>query len=172
MKFFNNLLRIKLNYFRANAFTQQDCWSTLQRDFIKQNPFCAICGSVKKLQVHHKLPRHLFPDLALEWENLITLCQDCHLNHGHMGDFKIFDANLEENFAKKIALTKNIHDNYTYLGLAEGRVWSKILLDGVEKQVTTICRDGENIQIHFNSGDQVIAVYYKRAWVLKKTHKL
>jgi hypothetical protein len=43
---------------------------------------CQHCGetSRKILHAHHVKPKALFPDLALEVDNGLTLCQPCHLS--------------------------------------------------------------------------------------------
>jgi hypothetical protein len=55
------------------------------------------CGFAPKkgysgLDVHHIFPRHLFPDVARDPDNLITLCRryDCHLRVGHFGNYSKF----------------------------------------------------------------------------------
>jgi 5-methylcytosine-specific restriction endonuclease McrA len=53
------------------------------------------------LNVHHKKPFHLFPQLELEPTNLITLCmesgKDCHIKLGHGDNFKAYNPNVEED---------------------------------------------------------------------------
>lgn len=44
---------------------------------------CQVCGSTKKLEAHHVLPKNQFPELALELSNGITLCKFHHAEH-HM----------------------------------------------------------------------------------------
>lgn len=39
---------------------------------------CTKCGSEKKLQVHHKKSVGKYPELALNENNVITLCAKCH----------------------------------------------------------------------------------------------
>ena len=78
-------------------------WSHIQKEFLKKNPICAICGSNKKLNVHHKLPFHLYPELELVETNLITLCMDtseCHLNM-HGDNFKKYCPNID-NYIKML----------------------------------------------------------------------
>jgi 5-methylcytosine-specific restriction endonuclease McrA len=81
-------------------------WPTVRKNFLKDHPFCSVCGGTKKLEVHHKIPFHRNPSLELEPTNLITLCENkkdgvnCHLLFGHLGDFKSFNENVEED-AKK-----------------------------------------------------------------------
>ena len=74
-------------------------WPAVQRLHLKFEPKCACCGSTKKLNVHHKKPFHLFPELELDLNNLITLCMDkeCHLKIGHGGNFKDYNPNIDED---------------------------------------------------------------------------
>lgn len=69
-------------------------WEYVRKAFIKNHPACALCGTAKDLQVHHIKPFHLYPELELEPENLVTLCTSkywgfsCHLVAGHGGNFR------------------------------------------------------------------------------------
>jgi len=78
-------------------------WSTVEKLKKAQNPTCECCGSTKQLQVHHKLPFHLHPELELDMDNLITLCMDkndCHLKVGHGGYFKAYNPNLMKDISE------------------------------------------------------------------------
>lgn len=48
---------------------------------------CKMCyrGGVWNLHSHHIRPKSLFPDLARDIDNLITLCLHCHLGIVHAG---------------------------------------------------------------------------------------
>lgn len=77
-------------------------WSNIRDDFIRKNPKCVACGSSKQLIVHHKKPFHLFPELELEKENLIVLCEgdvvNCHFLFGHcFNNWKCYNPNVEED---------------------------------------------------------------------------
>ena len=68
-------------------------WPAVERQWKKEHPKCAACGSEIRVQVHHKQPFHLYPALELDETNLISLCMDkldCHLLIGHGGSFKAF----------------------------------------------------------------------------------
>lgn len=41
-------------------------------------PMCENCGSNICLHVYHILPRHSHPELAMDKENLMVLCEECH----------------------------------------------------------------------------------------------
>ena len=47
------------------------------------------CGGTKNVVPHHKKPFQWFPELELDSDNLISLCEggtlNCHLWFGHMG---------------------------------------------------------------------------------------
>jgi 5-methylcytosine-specific restriction endonuclease McrA len=49
-----------------------------------------MCGTTKKLEVHHIIPRHVSPERTLDWNNLVTLCKGDHLVHGHNNNFRRF----------------------------------------------------------------------------------
>ena len=68
-------------------------WASVRKAHLKNYPNCALCGGIKRLEVHHIKPFHLHPELELDPDNLITLCEDkgdgvyCHLFFGHLGNF-------------------------------------------------------------------------------------
>ena len=80
-------------------------WPTVRERHLQEHPACAVCGGTKKVEVHHMHPFHLHPDLELDPENLITLCEDdddgvnCHLLFGHLGDFKSFNETVAADAA-------------------------------------------------------------------------
>ena len=80
-------------------------WPHVEKLHLKLEPVCAACGSSKKLNVHHKKPFHLFPELELDLNNLITLCMDkeCHEKIGHGGNFKDYNPDVAEDSAKVLA---------------------------------------------------------------------
>ena len=48
------------------------------------NNMCKICDSTEKLHAHHLFPKALFPEMALDINNGITLCNKCHYRiHGY-----------------------------------------------------------------------------------------
>jgi 5-methylcytosine-specific restriction enzyme A len=69
-------------------------WPKLRKEHLEKYPTCALCGGTKKLEVHHIKPFHLHPELELDPNNFITLCEstkhgvNCHLFFGHLGNFK------------------------------------------------------------------------------------
>jgi len=72
-------------------------WRALEKKTREAFPSCAACLSTKGLQVHHKQPFHLYPELELEPTNLIVLCMspnECHLKLGHGDNFKCWNPNI------------------------------------------------------------------------------
>lgn len=81
-------------------------WPKVREEHLKQHPECAACGSTKGLQVHHIKPFHKFPELELDPDNLITLCnKSCHLYFGHLKYYKSWNVDVRidaENFYNKV----------------------------------------------------------------------
>lgn len=75
-------------------------WSKVRAEHLKNNPICAACGSDTGLEVHHIKPFHEFPELELDPNNLITLCnKSCHLYFGHLKYFQSWNPNVVEDAA-------------------------------------------------------------------------
>ena len=67
-------------------------WPAFRARVIAGQPACECCGRAEKLEVHHIVPFHIEPNLELERENVMVLCEgdtwNCHLWVGHLGDFR------------------------------------------------------------------------------------
>ena len=77
-------------------------WPKVRAEHLEAQPACAVCGSVKDLEVHHIFPFHKYPEWELSPENLITLCEsrkwvNCHLFFGHLGDYHNFNPHVRED---------------------------------------------------------------------------
>ena len=80
-------------------------WRSFRNDFLKSNPVCQICGSKKKLVVHHVIPVHVDASKELDNDNLITLChgnnrygiKSCHLLFGHFGNFRKYNEDIRQD---------------------------------------------------------------------------
>ena len=62
-------------------------WPALEHQHLQQFPECQVCGTREHCEVHHVKPFHLFPELELSPDNLLTLCRVHHFWHGHYGDW-------------------------------------------------------------------------------------
>jgi len=73
-------------------------WASVRKQHLSLYPNCAACGKGKKVEVHHIKPVHLHPEMELDLENLISLCDDpCHLVFGHFFDYKSWNINVRED---------------------------------------------------------------------------
>ena len=69
-------------------------WRKVRKAYLADHPRCELCETRGKAEVHHKIPFHLAPDLELDPDNLITLCENkkfginCHLLVGHLGNYR------------------------------------------------------------------------------------
>lgn len=87
-------------------------WRAKEKEILQYHGYCAACGSTENLQVHHKVPFHINPDLELDDDNLIVLCMsknECHLDVGHLFSFKKYNPNVEAD-AEKILHHKDQKD--------------------------------------------------------------
>jgi len=53
-------------------------WLILKSEIIYNRKCCEICKSSRSLHVHHILARSSNPELSLDKENLMVLCEVCH----------------------------------------------------------------------------------------------
>ena len=76
-------------------------WASARKEHLRISPYCAVCGSSKKVRVHHIIPFHIAPYLELDPTNLVTLCENkkyginCHLLIGHLGNFRRTNPSCE-----------------------------------------------------------------------------
>jgi len=76
-------------------------WQKIRNNHLKVYNKCEACGSLTQLEVHHIKPFHIHPELELDQNNLITLCENsskgvtCHLFFGHLGDYKKDNQSVE-----------------------------------------------------------------------------
>jgi len=77
-------------------------WPSVEREHRLREPACAACGyKGDGIQVHHIKPFHLHPQLELDPNNLITLCQvdgrEHHLLLGHLDDWESFNEHVRSD---------------------------------------------------------------------------
>lgn len=76
-------------------------WGTIRAAHLVLEPACRACGGARKLQVHHKRPFHLHPELELSQDNLITLCEkpghDCHFVFGHFHRWDLWNPTVDSD---------------------------------------------------------------------------
>jgi hypothetical protein len=81
-------------------------WPSVRKAYLAQHPTCEACGASGLMHVHHVLPVHLYPDRELDLDNLITLCQRCHFELGHLGNYRSFNPHVREDAAQQLARVK------------------------------------------------------------------
>lgn len=59
-------------------------WPQLRAQHIAKQPCCQMCGAMDNCEVHHLRPYHLYPELEVCPDNLLTLCRAHHLLVGHL----------------------------------------------------------------------------------------
>lgn len=95
-------------------------WSRFEKSWLKEHASCAACGSTSFLEVHHKLPFAMRPDLEFEPSNVVTLCMNthrCHLKIGHGGSWRFYNPVVDADLLKiasgdsvdSVALTAKSH---------------------------------------------------------------
>jgi 5-methylcytosine-specific restriction endonuclease McrA len=65
-----------------NRFYASTAWMKLRRYKLNVDPLCQECKQrslvVPATEVHHVKERREYPDLELDYDNLQSLCRDCH----------------------------------------------------------------------------------------------
>jgi hypothetical protein len=86
---------MKKDALSLSTYPRSPEWDRVKRRFKKTHPTCAVCGSRKRLTVHHIIPYHLRQELELEESNLITLCEEgCHFLIGHWKSWKSWNKTM------------------------------------------------------------------------------
>ena len=107
IKHLKDVLKGKKKFFSRRSSK----WPKIRKSFLKINNFCAACGCTEYLEVHHIEPFHEKPELELDFQNLITLCdkpgkENCHLEIGHLGNFKNKNKNVRDDAEKLLKNSK------------------------------------------------------------------
>lgn len=77
-------------------------WHRVEKEHLLREPACVACGyKGKGVQVHHIKPFHLHPQLELDPNNLITLCEvkgrDHHLLIGHLDNWESYNEHVRDD---------------------------------------------------------------------------
>jgi 5-methylcytosine-specific restriction endonuclease McrA len=91
----------------VKRLTRSNGWAKVRAARIDLIGHCECCGKSPsmlkrfRLQVHHIKPFHVWPELELDPENLIVLCSNpsCHLDKGHLGDFRSWNESVRRDCA-------------------------------------------------------------------------
>jgi 5-methylcytosine-specific restriction endonuclease McrA len=87
---------------RRHGHERSPEWSRVEKEHLQHEPACRVCGyEGRGVQVHHIKPFHLHPNLELDPNNLITLCEikgrDHHLLIGHLDDWESYNPNVRDD---------------------------------------------------------------------------
>lgn len=96
---------------RTGGLARSPKWGTVRKQFLLENPECAVCGKKSTLlstnEIHHCIPFSQKPALELEKSNLITLCREHHFEFGHCSlSWKCYNERMMETI-NLIADVKN-----------------------------------------------------------------
>lgn len=77
-------------------------WPRVEQEHRLREPACVACGyRGRHIQVHHIKPFHLHPQLELDPDNLITLCQargrEHHLLLGHLDSWESYNEHVRHD---------------------------------------------------------------------------
>lgn len=94
-------------------------WPKVAHEHLLKEPNCQWCGGTEKLQVHHIIPFSEDSSQELNPLNLVTLCEkkggvcppgECHLRHGHLGNFRNSNPRIREDCeAHALLLKEPVH---------------------------------------------------------------
>lgn len=83
-------------------------WRAVRKTHLKEFNACLACGGRVSLEVHHLMPYHQYPELELDKNNLITLCDSksrCHWIIGHLLNWRSYNPHAKADaliFREKI----------------------------------------------------------------------
>ena len=93
---------LEIKYIAKQGVKKWRSWRKLRKAVIGKHPFCAMCGWDKHLEGHHIIPRHVDPSKALDYDNIIVLCKNCHFCIGHWCNF-VDEYNIDIEYISYIS---------------------------------------------------------------------
>jgi len=102
-----NQLHNLINENKETSYTQAELSTWREEVFLRQRieydidyNFCEHCQSKEKLHAHHIQPIKLYPGYALDPDNGIIFCEDCHYEIGHETGTECSTGNLASKICK------------------------------------------------------------------------
>jgi 5-methylcytosine-specific restriction enzyme A len=85
-----------IHYLICKAQGRSGKWPRVRKEHLATHPRCEVCGEKKDSEVHHIQAYRERPELELDPNNLITLCNrhGHHLLFGHLMDFRSVNRNV------------------------------------------------------------------------------
>ena len=74
--------QIRAGYVEDPWYTSKEYGIWKKYIFFLDNDLCVYCGNLAE-HAHHILPQKIYPNLALDPDNGIACCSECHYKHGH-----------------------------------------------------------------------------------------
>lgn len=84
---------------RPRDFKQAEFTRLRNFVFNRDGYTCSYCkGFSGRLHAHHKIPYWVKPEAFLDPANLTTVCEVCHFEHAHKGNWVTFDTSIIEDY--------------------------------------------------------------------------
>ena len=78
--------KVSERYAAACQVRSSGRWKKLQRAKINSSPICEVCNERPALEVHHIVPLSKDISRAYDWDNIQSICLDCHYGkNSHAG---------------------------------------------------------------------------------------
>lgn len=81
----------------VKRLTRGKDWPKFRDGIVKMIGSCECCGSKKSLEVHHCIPWHLDKSKECDQDNVIVLCDTCHLTVGHLHSYDSFNVTVKQD---------------------------------------------------------------------------
>ena len=92
---------------RALGDARSSEWRGVRNRYLEEHPECEACGRDYDLQIHHCIPFNVSPELELRWDNLISLCSECHHLLAHFRSWKSWNENVRIDAQELLLKIKN-----------------------------------------------------------------
>ena len=101
---------------------RKECDKKLQIKGMKEFPKCEVCGG-RSYCLHHFFPKSISSKLRYDFDNLVAVCQGCHMRHHLAGDPTIHGTIIKKRgqswydvlLTKKREYTKVTIEYYKYV---------------------------------------------------------
>ncbi len=96
-KFASDETRRKLRIYHAGVYGRSPDWEapftsgelkTWATRAKRKFSYCQKCNATERLHAHHIKPKCMYPELALDPENAMILCERCHIEHHKINGHK------------------------------------------------------------------------------------
>lgn len=96
---------------RSFGAPRSNQWPTIRKAYLAAHPNCEACGRDKYIQIHHVQSFATQPELELDPNNLISLCEgmesNCHRLIGHLQNYKSLNVHSRKDAAQWLFKIQN-----------------------------------------------------------------